>query len=172
MSPIRKRTAQRHVGLLGGAQGGVYAHGDVVLLSVAHELQVGLDAGHGLLISARDTAGVLRPVSYLRVPAVTRLELNAIGELVFDNHTDRVTARLFGPDSLAIRFRTPGQLPAPPTTPRPNDVERFRGAVEGPGGGLVRQTYFACFDPSRGLIGGWEATTLTEPPCLTNLDGF
>lgn len=134
-------------------------------------LLVVLDTGRGLFVGGLDTFGRFEARSYLSVPGVSRLDVNAIGELVFDNYGDRVTGRLSGSREFVVSFRTPDAFPPARTSPRLIDLERARDDLDRPSN-LVRETYFACYDPTRGLIGGWEVAVLTEAPCLTNLRRF
>lgn len=133
-------------------------------------LTLRVDTGYGILIERLDPARGPRPTAYVRVPGVSAIDTNALGQWVFDNHGDLVTGRLVGADSFEVLARLPDAAPPPPNSPRLGDVLREREPLDRPGG-LVREVYFECFDERRGVLGGWRRQLLADPPCLTNVVG-
>lgn len=153
---------------LPGGRGSFFWGIDVAF--VAGDIAYAVDTLHGILISERDSSGSFSPQRLFRVPGIMTLDTNLLGQVVFDNHGDQVTGRFVGVDSFELLSRLGGTPEVLRRSPRRYDTQRpgANGRTSTPGG-LTSGVYFACFDESRGLLGGWETQTLTETPCFTSL---
>ena len=130
-------------------------------------LRLWVDTLVGVRIGVLDTFGQFEPRALLRVPGITALDVDVLGRLTVSNHGDRVTGRLVGTESWEEERREVGAVPPSPTYPLRRDVWAAGGADQP--GPLIEERYFACFDASRGLVGGWAVGTITGAPCLTSV---
>ena len=85
-------------------------------------------------------------ISFITIPGVTTIEVRG-DRLYADNFTDLVTIDVSDPNNARLVDRDAGLFDAPLDFP------------------VGHQGFFECFDPSRGLLVGWEDALLTSPRC-------
>jgi hypothetical protein len=94
-----------------------------------------------------DNSNPANPVSvgFLRVPGSTDMAIE--GDVLYVNHIN---------DLVALQFSDFETIEEISRTPQRDWLGNFP---------LERGTYFECADPSKGLVVGWELTTLNNPKC-------
>ena len=87
-----------------------------------------------------------RVLAFINIPGVTTITASR-DRLYADNYRDLVTIDITDPANVRVVDRDPDLYPAPINFPQ--------GHIG----------FFECYDPSRGLLLGWEQANLERPEC-------
>jgi hypothetical protein len=99
------------------------------------------------VINNQDPANPLT-IAFLNIPGCNDVAVNA-GMLYADNMTDLVVFDITDPMSITYKKRIAGQFP--------DGIKLYPEEA--------RDQYFECVDTTKGVVVGWELTTLNDPKC-------